>query len=94
MIGKKSCPICGHRISLAEYLRLTSLRFRCAECGAPLGADRRHALATALVTALPMGFTVHLAMDVPGCWVGVVAVMGLGSLCHYALFRVVLIHEA
>jgi uncharacterized protein (DUF983 family) len=88
----KSCPRCGNRITLRQYLRTTSLRFECCQCGAYLSSDMRRTFLAPLISALPLGLAISQAIDHPVWWLGVVAVLGLSLFLSYWMFRIELHH--
>lgn len=92
-MSDKSCPNCGHTMTFGEYVRTTSLRFQCRQCGVDLRADSRRVLLASLVAAVPLGLAVSQAMDEPAWWFGVAAALGFLFVVHYWLLGVDLVRD-
>ncbi|HKK72359.1 MAG TPA: hypothetical protein VKA86_14180 [Candidatus Krumholzibacteria bacterium] len=87
-MSRKSCPRCGHRITLGRFLRLTSHRVVCRQCGAELHSRPERFVLALAIMAVPLGFVVAEALRNPVWWLGVVATLALSVLVCYWLFEV------
>ena len=84
----KDCPRCGHRIPLGQFVRLTSNRFACRQCGATLHTNVTRLPLAAAITSVPLGFSISKSIHDPVWWIGVVVTMAASLLVYYWLFSV------
>ena len=87
-MSDKACPRCGHHVTFGEFVRATSLRFRCRQCGAELNASLRRTLLATLIAAVPLGLAGSMALGEPIWWLGVVAALGFFFVVHYGFLQV------
>lgn len=84
----KSCRRCGRRVTFGEYVRTTSLRFDCRQCGVELSVDLRRAFLAPLISAVPLALTMSQALTQPVWWLGVACALAFSFLLHHGLLRV------
>ena len=84
----KDCPRCGHRVPLGQFVRLTSHRLACRQCGTTLNTNVARLLLAAAIASVPLGFLISKSIHDPVWWIGVVVTMAASHLVYYCLFGV------